>query len=220
MKKCLGIFSLLTALILAQNTFAVATKAANKKTAEINQAAENGDTAKFNQLLKDKTLDLNSQDDAGMTPLMSAALGGNLEISKKLLARKVNLEIKNQAGDTALAVAVTNDQFEVARLLINAGANVDLLVAGDEGDTLFMRATNGNLKTAELILKKNKNLINKPNKLGETALMQSVRFGNNDAVKMLLAHGAATKIKNAAGLTALEIARQSHNDVAAKLLAK
>lgn len=221
MKTILRTLTILIALTLTQITMALADgKAKENKVKAINVAAETGDNAKLQQLLKDKTLDLNAQDEAGMTPLMSAALGGNVNIVKQLLNRKVKLEIKNVAGDTALAVAVTNDQFETAHALINAGANVDLIVAGDEGDTLFIRAANSSPKTAELILKKNKSLLNKANKLGETALMQSVRFGNNDSVKMLLAKGADTKAKNKAGLSALEIAKQSHNDEAARLLSK
>ncbi|MBV2169103.1 MAG: ankyrin repeat domain-containing protein [Bdellovibrio sp.] len=182
------------------------------------EAAETGDAEKFNALLKDKTIDLNAQDETGMTPLMSAALGGNVDMVKKLLAKKVKLELKNQVGDTALAVALTNDQLDSAKVLINAGANVDLIVAGENKDTLLMRAASNNADITALILKKNKGLINKTNKLGETALMQSVRFGNNDSVKMLLKAGADVKAKNKEGLSALDIAKKSSNEEAIKLL--
>lgn len=218
MKNCLQIFIILAALSVAQISIAASEGTSKEDLKVLNVAAETGDKVKLNQLLKNKKIDLNSQDEAGMTPLMSAALGGQVDILKQLLARKVKLEVKNEAGDTALAVAVTNDQFEAARTLINAGANVDLVVAGEEGDTLLIRAVNGSLKTAELILKKNKKMLNKTNKLGETALMHSVRFGNNDSVKMLLGLGADTTVKSKAGLSALDIAKQSHNEEALRLL--
>lgn len=221
MKKHLRILTILIAVALPQLTLAAASGKTKTNTIKaINIAAETGDKVTLQQLLKEKNLDLNGQDEAGMTPLMSAALGGQVDIVKQLLVRKVNLEVKNIAGDTALAVAITNDQLGASRALINAGANVDLVVAGDEGDTLFIRAANSDSQIAEMIFKKNKSVLNKANKLGETALMQSVRFGNNASVKMLLALGADKKIKNQAGLSALEIAKQSHNEEAIRLLSK
>lgn len=221
MKKHLRILTILIAVALPQLTLAAASGKTKTNTIKaINIAAETGDKVTLQQLLKEKNLDLNGQDEAGMTPLMSAALGGQVDIVKQLLVRKVNLEVKNIAGDTALAVAITNDQLGASRALINAGANVDLVVAGDEGDTLFIRAANSDSQIAEMIFKKNKSVLNKANKLGETALMQSVRFGNNASVKVLLALGADKKIKNQAGLSALEIAKQSHNEEAIRLLSK
>lgn len=221
MKNCLRIFTLLIVLSFAQLSMAqVSGKLSSEKTKALNEAAETGDEAKLKVLLKDKKLDLNAQDEAGMTVLMSAVLGGQAKIVQHLLSLKINLEVKNVAGDTALAVAVGNDQFAIARALIEKGAKVDLTLSGDEGDTLFIRAASNDTKTAELILKKNKGLLNKTNKLGETALMQSVRFGNNKSVKMLLAHGADAKLKNQAGQTALDLAKQNHNEAAVALLAK
>lgn len=181
-------------------------------------AAQTGDSSQFNKLIKDKSIDLNAQDEEGMTPLMSAALGGHVGIVKQLLSKKVKLETKNPQGDTALAVALSNDKFEVAKLLINSGANVDITVAGDEGDSLLMRAASNDLKTTELILKKKKSLVNKTNKLGETALIQSTRFGQLDIVKLLLKNGADTKLKDKEGQTALDIAKKSQNQEAVQLL--
>ncbi|WP_415064166.1 ankyrin repeat domain-containing protein [Bdellovibrio sp.] len=214
--KILSILALLSSTCLAKTSMEKTTSAAKVKA--VLEAAETGDAEKFNTLLKDKTIDLNAQDETGMTPLMSAALGGNVDMVKKLLAKKVKLELKNQVGDTALAVALTNDQLDSAKVLINAGANVDLIVAGDNEDTLLMRAASNNADITALILKKNKGLINKTNKLGETALMQSIRFGNNDSVKMLLKAGADVKAKNKEGLSALDIAKKSSNEEAVKLL--
>ncbi|WP_374029279.1 ankyrin repeat domain-containing protein [Bdellovibrio bacteriovorus] len=181
------------------------------------KASETGDQAKVTALLKDKKINLNAQDEVGMTALMSAALGGHVDILKQLVSKKVSLETKNQSGDTALAVAVTNDQFAAAKALIKAGANVDVTVAGEEGDTLFMRSL-GDIETAKLILQKNKALINKTNKLGETALIQSIRFGNIEAVKLLISQGADSKIKTKDGQTALDIAKSLDNKEAVRLL--
>lgn len=221
MKKCLKIFTFFIALNLSQLSQAkMENPVGNTQIKALNRAAETGDKVQFKKLLKEKGLNLNLKDEEGMTPLMSAALGGQVDLVKQLLQKKVDLEVTNSAGDTALAVAVTNDQIETAKVLINAGANVDLVVAGDEEDTLLTRAVTSDLHLVKLILKKNKKLINKTNKLGETALMQSIRFGNNDSVKLLLSSGADANIKNKAGLTALDVAKQSNNQSAVQILTK
>lgn len=181
-------------------------------------AAQTGDSAKVKSLLNDKNI--NAQDENGMTPLMSAAIGGNMDLVKLLLSRKASLELKNSAGDTALAVALTNDQFEIAKLLIKSGAKVNITVAGDEGDTLFMRAASNDLQTTKAILGKDKSVLNKTNKLGETALMQSARAGQIEVVKYLLASGADSKAKSKEGQTALDIAKLSQNDDVIRLFKK
>lgn len=194
--------------------------APGKSSKALNEAAEQGDLSKVKTLLKKNKIDLNAQDDTGMTPLMNAALGGNLDITKFLLSKKVKLELKNNGGETALAFAVTNDNFDVAMELIKAGANVDVAVAGDEGDTLFMRAAANDKKTAEMILAKNKTLVNKANKLGETALFSVARYGTPADIEFLLKHGADLKVKNLKGQSALDVAKEANNQDTTALLAK
>ena len=48
--------------------------------------------------------------------------------------------------------------------------------------------------------------------------MESIRFGNNDIVQFLLKKGASKKAMNKQGQTALDIAKQSKNTLAVKLL--
>lgn len=196
----------------------VSTTALGQK--ELHQAIETGDKVKYSKLIKDKNTDLNAQDEDGMTPLMSAALAGQVDLIKDLLKRKVQLEKKNKVGDTALAIAVSNEQYKSAKELIKAGAQVDIIVAGEEKDTLLIRAASLNTEITKLILNKDKELLNKTNNSGTTALMQSIRFGQNDIVKLLVSKGANVKIKNNLGQTALDIAKQSNNDLAVQILSK
>ncbi|WP_374075679.1 ankyrin repeat domain-containing protein [Bdellovibrio bacteriovorus] len=219
MKNQLRLLSILLAVSIG-NTALASSVSASTKALDVIKAAEVGDTAKLKKLLKDNKIDLNAQDEEGMTPLMSAAIGGRSEAVKLLLSKKVDLEKKNKVGDTALAVALTNDQYDIGDQLIKAGANVDITVAGDEGDTLLIRVSGDNSKATQTILKWNKALVNKSNKLGETALMRSVQNGLLEATKLLLANGADAKLKNKAGKTALDIAKESNNEEAIKLLTK
>ena len=170
-KKSVLVALLLT--IFAGNTYAnpqVAPASSKSEIQKLNIAAQNGDQEVFKKLLSAKNI--NDQDHDGFTPLMSAALGGNESMVKTLIAKKADLELKNKVGDTALAVALTNDQYAIARQLIQAGAKTDILVAGEEQDTLLMRSAANDFATTKMILDKNPKLLNLTNKNGETALMQ------------------------------------------------
>lgn len=201
-------------LLLSLQTFATG----KNPSAKAYDLAENGSAA---QLKKAVTgADLNGKNAEGNTLLMIAALGGNEEVVQYLLSQKVPLETKNKRGDTALAFAVANSQSEVAKLLISAGADVDVTVAGKNEDTLFIRALLSDPDLGKTILAKKKSVLDKPNKLGETALFQATRLGDVETLRFLLSQGANKTLKNKAGKTPLDIAKESANEDVQKALAK
>lgn len=181
-------------------------------------AAEVGDLAQVKKLVAIKTNNLNAQDQTGATALMLAAINGNLEIVNFLIKAKANLELKSNEGETALTFAVSNDQSEIATALINAGANTNVTMAGDEGDNILIRSVLSDKKLRDLVLKKNPQLINKKNKLGETALFQAARFGTADDIQYLVKNGANKSVKNSEGKTALDVAKAENNTDTIKAL--
>lgn len=75
--------------------------------------------------------DLHSTNRYGGTPLIPAAEHGHVETVRTLIAAGVNIDHVNRLGWTALLEAILlsdggTDQQEVVRLLISAGANVNL----------------------------------------------------------------------------------------------
>lgn len=177
-----------------------------------------GDVASAKKVMEKKDFKINKADADGLTPLMNAALSGDLSLVKLVLKKKPDLEFKNTEGDTALAVALTNDQIEISKELIRAGAKVDVSVAGESNDTLLIQAAKNNLEITKLILAKDKAALNKTNTDGETPLMQAIRYGNNEAAKFLIQNGADKAVKNKTGETALDIAKNSANPEAEKFL--
>lgn len=177
-----------------------------------------GDVASAKKVMAKKDFKINKTDADGLTPLMNAALSGDLSLVKLVLKKKPDLEFKNTEGDTALAVALTNDQFDISKELINAGAKVNINVAGESNDTLLIQAAKSNLEITKLILAKDKAAINTTNADGETPLMQAVRYGNNETAKFLIQNGADKTLKNKSGETALDIAKNSANSEAEKIL--
>ncbi len=182
------------------------------------QLAEKGSLKEFKK--KTQNVDLNSQDEEKMTFLMKAALGGNLEVARYLIDRKVDLELQNRVGDTALAVAVGNMQFEVAELLIQSGANVDIPISGESEETLLMRVSVDSLKLAELVIKKDRSLVNKRSIQSETPLMAAARYGSPQSIQLLLKAGADPTLRNKKGQTAKDLARESKNKKALEILEK
>lgn len=156
----------------------------------------------------------------GMTPLMSAAMHGNMTALKLLLDKKANLEQRNKFGDTALALAVSNDQEATAKMLIAAGAKVDVAVLSDNKDTLLITAAKSSEKTTRLILQKNKKIIDQTNALGNTALIESVRAGYTNIAKLLIQTGADVAVKNNEGKTALDLSKEMNNKSLISLLSK
>ena len=57
--------------------------------------------------------------------LLIAAQDGDLEVVKRLIGEKANIETKDDYGRTALHVAAENEQAEVATFLVEAGADLE-----------------------------------------------------------------------------------------------
>ncbi|HTA95276.1 MAG TPA: ankyrin repeat domain-containing protein [Verrucomicrobiae bacterium] len=62
--------------------------------------------------------DINTQNDFGTTPLMSAVTLGELNVVKWLVQHGANLELKNVNGETALASATSNEKAGLFQFLI------------------------------------------------------------------------------------------------------
>ena len=80
--------------------------------------SQSGDTAKVGQLLATGA-DPNVRGQAGLTPLISAALGGKADIAKLLVDKGVDVNAKSDNGMTPLMVAASQGHKEVAQLLLD-----------------------------------------------------------------------------------------------------
>src|SRR5690606_2543720 len=83
----------------------------------------------------EKGCDVNQPNKNGDTPLMLAAGGQkDLELFDLLLKRTKDINLKNKEGQTALTHAVISNDTKVGLLLINNGADVN--VVDNEGNNL------------------------------------------------------------------------------------
>ena len=114
-------------------------------------AVWNNKILEIKELLKLK-VDINTRNHFRQTPLMIAAILGNLEVVKILLENGAVVDYIDNNGLTALMLAARNGQLPVAELLLSNGADIN--VQDKRGLTALMHAVSfGHEQTVEIILK-------------------------------------------------------------------
>src|SRR5215472_9881530 len=76
-------------------------------------------------------------DNAGVTPLMVAAMHGDLEMVRVLIGHVSDIAAKDGAGHSALFYAVGSQKIEIVDLLLNLTPNLELAY-GDNGELLTL----------------------------------------------------------------------------------
>lgn len=101
-------------------------------------------------LLDQPGTDVNALNEAGESPLMMAALKGNLPAMRRLLERGAQV---NQPGWSALHYAATGPDSQCVQLLLDRGADIE--AASPNGTTpLMMAAQYGSEASVDLLLKR------------------------------------------------------------------
>ncbi|CAF1008766.1 unnamed protein product [Rotaria sp. Silwood1] len=119
---------------------------------------------------------------AGSTPLIGATKYNHPECVKRLLAHQANPNHQNQSGISALMLAAEQGYFECVKLLVQAGADLELAPSGPLALTM--------------------------NLCGQTPLFCAAKEGRTEIVKYLLDRGANPRVQNHYGVSALWIPSQ------------
>src|SRR5205823_9721507 len=145
-----------------------------------------GDAGKLREAL-DHGSSANARDARGNTPLMHAAVYGDLSCMRLLLDRGAEANATNAAGATALMRAALDDQ-KVA-LLLERGADAN--VRSGLGNTALMLAARpwNSRRAVKLLLSDGANA-RATNEFGATALMAAAAGGDETSVRLLLEQGA------------------------------
>jgi hypothetical protein len=157
---------------------------------------------------------------AGMvTPLMSAANLGRLELVRFLLSTGVDLHAKDQDGRTALMYAADEGRAAVVRLLIERGADVN----GQDGalQTALHLASWQNHVDAMRELLRSGARVDVRDCTQRTPLMLASREDVPEAITVLCEAGADVEAQDFTGNTALMVAAmEGKNRTAQALLAR
>ena len=133
-----------------------------------------------------------------------------------LLNRGASMEETNAQGATPLIVAVRSGQENLADMFIQRGANVD--ATDHEGNTpLILAVMAGSVKNVRDLTDKGAKL-DHFNNLDRSALMWAAALGRREIAQILMRKGAELHLKNSAGETAYDIAKQSDNHSLAAVL--
>lgn len=194
---------------------------------ELFDAARQGDAAGVRKLIRagadvNYTESMGRNDGSsvgGFTPLMLAALAGNLDTVKLLVSNGAWVNYLNSMAVNSLWVAANEGNLEIVKYLAKHGAYINN--SNIEDVTPLMAAAMGGHGEVVKFLVGEGAKIDAVHKEGDTALMFAVARGHSDIARYLIDAGANVNIRNAFGVTALIIAAAEGNDeVAGKLLEK
>ena len=130
------------------------------------------------------------------SPLHAAAQKGDADAARRLIADKVNVDAKDYYGKTALHLAAETGHAEVAALLIEAGADIEVVTPPstrgyrDRGSTpLLLAAYWGHARVTELLIDSGADVNVRVN-AGWTVLHFAASNGHKAVAELLIAGGA------------------------------
>ena len=155
--------------------------------APVFQAIRSADFSALDPLLAAGGDVLQARDEAGDTPLMAAALTGDVAVVRRLLEAGADVNATNAAGVTPLMRAATFE--EAVRLLVEKGADVTARSKMGNSAVLLAARKPGNSGTVAFLLDHGADA-NAENAFKATALMAAVASDDVETVRLLLDRGA------------------------------
>ena len=213
-------------LFAAQHADADSARALIGAGADANATAADGSTAflialaqgndAVIRLMLDQGADVNARDRKGGTPLHEAVRQGNTELARDLVARGADLHARTEPRDggdgpayrrasglTPFLTAAQTGNVEMLRTLIALGADASAVTPDGTGAVLL--ATRSRLLDAVLVVVEELGLdVNRYPAGRPSALHIAVRFGEDQMVEFLAAHGADFDARDHHGRTPLE----------------
>jgi ankyrin repeat protein len=187
-------------------------------------ACRDGKLAEADKLIRDKA-DVNytesiSSTDGGhvhdWTPLMSAAVSGNLELVKLLVRSGARVNYLNSHVLNALWLAANNGHSNVVAYLISRHAYIHNQ-SDDDVTPLMAAAMNGHLEVVRVLLGAGAR-VDDVHKDGDSALMFALAQGHTAIARLLVDAGSDINIQNRFGASALIIATAEGNLEMVRLL--
>ena len=170
-----------------------------------------------NELNIHTSIDFGSPEGLKAPAIVRAAQSGSRMQISRLLEQRVDIEERHEmSGRTALAVAAHCGNEEVVSLLLQRGAQVDVLDSSDM-TPLHLAASRDHYGIVQLLVDDHANVdAIGPN--GKTPLRLAADSGHHDVVEILLQNRARVNSRDHNNSTALHAAAKIGDDVITKLL--
>ncbi|XP_064641327.1 ankyrin repeat domain-containing protein 29-like [Lineus longissimus] len=167
--------------------------------------------------------DVNAEDESGNRPIIWAAKHKSAELAEVLLESgkcDVNYLDRN-SGCTPLYTAIMSNHAPLCRVLVHAGADVNLRQLGvvdPVGETPLIKAIQlNNIEICDMLMNSLCNIKAQTND-GLTALHYAVAYRRYDIVELLLESKITMYAKSHHGVTALSVAIDHHLPLMVKIL--
>lgn len=178
-------------------------------------AVKRNDGGRVAELLQ-KGFDPNTLDPSGNVAIVMALQAENFAVADALMARPdLNLNALNAAGESALMMAALRGNLAWCEKLLARGAKVNK----PGWSPLHYAASGPEPKVVRLLLERGA-VVDAESPDRTTPLMMAARYGPEDSVTLLLAHGADPKRINARNMNAADFALGSGREWLVQRLTK
>lgn len=177
-----------------------------EKGVDINKANAQGETplliaaAKGNEqnvnVLIENNANINATDRGGNGLIHKAALIGNIRIIDLGIKHGVNIDLENRSKETALSLLAARAHWSQVRILLNQGANPNVLIPDQNTTVALHLLTNPDIGLSDLI---DKSKIDPNNKSGQgfTLLFTALSRVDYEKIKLLIELGVDPNETNA-----------------------
>lgn len=197
-------------------TKALYSNRARKSGLQLVAAARNGDIKAVESLLEGEVY-IHAQEEDGVCALIAAAYRNDLEIADLVISAGADVNMKDDSLQSAYLIATSEGYTELLKKTIDAGADVHA-TDSDNGTGLIRAAERGHIDIVKELLKTDIR-VNHINRLGLTALLEAIIFGDGgrahtEIVRLLTDAGADADLADKEGITPLAHAKnKGHADI-------
>lgn len=135
---------------------------------------------------------------------------------EELLDRCYGLDDKDYYGNTALCYAILDQENNKAELLLQHGANPNIV--DEYGVPLIVEATRNNMIDNVILLVKYGANFNAVDSKGDTSLHYAISFKHHDLIELLIHFGADIHLQNKNGRSAYDLALSSEDERIVKII--
>lgn len=150
--------------------------------------------------------------------ILEAVRDANIPRIKQLAKGKGKLDFVDSRAMSPLMVAANDNNLEIVKILVEAGADVNLKNPENGKTALMYAAGNGYVEVCQFLIGSKGVLLNAKDKAGKTALMYAVFFARKDIVPLLIDSGANVNSRSDTDESALSIALKTGRMEIVKLL--
>ncbi|PLT30160.1 ankyrin repeat domain-containing protein [Peribacillus deserti] len=157
---------------------------------------------------------INLTDIEGNNALHIASGKGDPDVIRMLEEAGIDDDMANNLGNTPVELAALSNQPLAVEAIAAKNPERFTKLNSEKKSLIILAASNSVHDMLKFLLKINRDHINDQDIHGHTALMYASEYGDTEAVKILLKHGAAAGLRSKEGKTAADYARQwKHKDI-------